>query len=73
MALGARPRMAGYWKFNLSFLDRQDFRQQLIRLVQQELMVGRLKDSIRSFTTEYSQQLILDKAKKEKALKDSLS
>lgn len=81
MVLGARPRMAGHWNFNLSLLDRRDFEQQLTRLVQRELVGAviesmwweRLKDRIRSITTEYSQRLALDKAKKVKAREDSLS
>ena len=81
VVLENRPRLAGYWKFNLSLLDRRDFREQLIRLVQRELVgavIGnrwweRLKSKIRAFVTKFSQRLALDKANKMKALEDSLS
>lgn len=38
MVLGTKPRLDGHWKFNLFLLDRQDFRQQLTRLMQQKLV-----------------------------------
>lgn len=38
MALDARSRMAGHRKFNVSLLDREDFRLQLTKLVQQKLV-----------------------------------
>lgn len=58
----AKPRMAGYWKFNMSFLNVKDFRDQLLLIIQQELACSvfgdklwvHLKDSIRSFTADYS-------------------
>lgn len=60
------PRMAGQWKFNLLLLERLDFWEQLIRLFQWGRLL-RFGDGrglrIRFFTTEYTQQLALDKAK----------
>lgn len=75
------PRVAGHCRFNLSLLDRRIFRQQQRRLGQRKLLgavIGnkccvRLKDSIMTFTNECSQRLALDKAKKVKSLKNSLS
>lgn len=73
------PIITGHWKFNLSLLDREDFRLKLTRLVQHKLVgvvVGNkwwenLKDSIWFLNTQYSQVLDTDKTKNVKTLNDS--
>ena len=62
----ARSRLSGYWKFNSSLLGEDDFQNQLEIMIKQELSGaiignrwwGNLKDSIRSFATDYSRRLI---------------
>ena len=76
-----RPSLASYWKFNTSLLEIKDFREWLESLIQR-VFVGAvtgnrwwesLKFRIRDFAIKYSQQLQLDRAKKEKSLEDRLS
>lgn len=33
----AKPRMAGFWKFNMSLLNVKDFQDQLLLIIQWEL------------------------------------
>ena len=75
----ARSRMSGYWKFNSSLLAKDDFRNQL-ELIKRELTWaiignrwwGNLKDSIRSFTADYSRKLKLDMVAEQRSIKDKL-
>ena len=79
--LANRPSLAGYWKFNTSLLEIQDFRDWLESLIQWALVGAvtgnrwwvSLKYRIRDFTTKYGQQLNLDKAKEAKSIDDRLS
>ena len=81
LLLGDKPRLAGYWKFNCSLLEREDFRDQLVGLIQRDLVGavtgnkwwGNLKHRIRTFTVKYSQRLAVDKATAETLLEDKIS
>ena len=81
MQLGDRARRASHWKFNVSLLERQDFRDKLEGLVQKELVGSivsnrwwtRLKYKIKRFSINYSKRLALDKAKMEASLEDRIS
>lgn len=33
MVLGSRPSLAGHWRFKVSLQDKQDFQEQLIRIM----------------------------------------
>ena len=76
-----RPRLASYWKFNISLLDIGDFQERLETLIQQALegavtgnkWWGSLKYWIRDFVIKYDRQLKLDRAKKTKSSDDRLS
>lgn len=80
MSLDSKRTLARHWKFNSFLLDRRNFRQHVLtRLVQREFGGAgirnkwweRLKDCIRSFTTEFSQSLALDKCKRLNVIKES--
>ena len=81
LRLANRPSLAGYWKFNTSLLEIQDFRDWLESLIQRALVgvvTGNrwwvsLKYRIKDFATKYGQQLNLDKAKEAKSIDDRLS
>ena len=81
MQLGDRSRRASHWKFNVSLLERQDFRDKLEGLIQKELVgtiLGnrwwvRLKYKIKRFTINYSKRLAIDKAKMKTSLEDKIS
>ena len=81
LRLANRPSLAGYWKFNTSLLEIQDFRDRLESLIQRALVGAvtgnkwciSLKYRIRDFATKYGQQLNLDKAKEAKSTDDRLS
>ena len=81
LQLANRPSLAGYWKFNTSLLEIQDFHDRLESLIQRALVgaVTRnrwwisLKYRIRDFATKYGRQLNLDKAKEAKSIEDRLS
>ena len=81
LRLANRPSLAGYWKFNTSLLEIRDFRDRLESLIQRALVGAvtgnrgwvSLKYRIRNFTTKYSRQLNLDKAKEAKSIEDRLS
>ena len=45
MRLANRPSLAGYWKFNTSFLETQDFREWLEYLIKRAL-VGAITGSM---------------------------
>ena len=76
-----RPRLAGYWKFNTSLLEVQDFRDRLESLIKRALVgtvTGNrwrvsLKHMIRNFATKYGHQLNLDRTKEVKYIEDRLS
>ena len=76
----ARRRMSGYWKFNLSLLAEADFRNQLELTIKRELtgaIMGNrwwanLKDSIRSFATDYSRRLKSARVAEQRSIKDKL-
>ena len=72
-----RPSLAGYWKFNLSFLKSENFRDQLEGVVRGWLGGGpslgnrrwaKLKAEIRTFSVRYGQELALIKAEEKKSL-----
>ena len=81
LQLANRPRLAGYWKFNTSFLEIRDFPDRLESLIKRVLIRAvtgnrwwvSLKHRIRDFATKYSQQLNLDTTKKAKSIDDRLS
>ena len=72
--------MSSYWKFNSSLLAEDDFRNQLELMIKRELMGaiienrwwGNLKDSIRSFATDYSRRLKLNMVAEQRSIKDKL-
>ena len=73
-----RVSLAGYWKFNTSLLEIQDFRDQLESLIER-VLVGAvtgnrwwvsLKHRIRDFTTKNGRQLSLDRTKEAKSIDD---
>ena len=76
----ARRRMSGYWKFNSSLLAEDDFQNQFELMIKQELTRaiignrwwGNLKDSIRSFSADYSRRLKLDMVAEQRSIKDKL-
>ena len=81
LRLANRPSQAGYWKFNISLLEIQDFLDRLesqIKRALVEAVTGNrwwtaLKYRIRGFPTKYSRQLNLDRIKKAKSIEDRLS
>ena len=81
LQLANRPSLAGYWKFNTSLLEMQDFRERLESL-NKRVLVGAvtgnrwwfsLKHRIRDFATKYGRQLNLDRTKDAKSIEDQLS
>ena len=70
------PRMAGYWKFNLSHLGREDFRHQLDIYLRRKLegaVVGsrwwvNFKADLKTFSNQYGQRLAQSKALEEASL-----
>ena len=80
LRLGDRPRLAAYWKFNISVLEIRDYREQLelllklalVRKVIDSKLWGTFKFRIRDFTIKYCQRLALDKAARVKAIEDRL-
>ena len=81
LQLADRPTLDGYWKFNTSLQEIQDFRDQLESLVQRALegaVTGNkwwesFKHRIRDFAIKYGRQLNLDWTKLAKSLEDKLS
>ena len=81
LRLANRPSLAGYWKFNTSLLEIQDFRERLESLIKGALVgtvTGNrwwvsLKHRIRDFGTKYDRQLNLDRTKEAKSIEDQLS
>ena len=81
LQLANRPSLAGYWKFNTSLLEIQDFCVRLESLIKRALVGavtgnrwwGSLKHSIRDFATKYGQQLNLNRTKGAKSIDDRLS
>ena len=74
-----RPSLAGYWKFNLSYLKRKDFRELLENFVRGWLVgegsIGsrrwvNFKAALRTFSVRYGQWLALTKAKEEESLEE---
>ena len=72
--------MSGYWKFNSSLLAEDDFQNELELMIKRELTGaiignrwwGNLKDSFRSFATDYSWRLKLDMVVEQRSIKDKL-
>ena len=72
--------MSGYWKFNSSLLAEDDFRNQLELMIKRELtgaIMGNrwwanLKDSIRSFSTDYGRRLKSGRVAEQRSIKDNL-
>ena len=81
LRLPNRPCLAGYWKFNTSLLEIQDFRDRLESLIKRALVGAvtgnrwwvSLKHRIRDFATKYGQQFNLDRTKEAKSIDDRLS
>ena len=79
--LSARPKLAGYWKFNSTLLELEDYRLKVTELIQRALVGAvtgskwwvSLKAKIRRFSVQYSQRLALDKAKAKKRLEDKMT
>jgi len=75
-----KVRRSGYWKLNASLLEDKEFISQLELTVKRELTGavignrwwGRLKDRIRSFATDYSRRLKLDKLAEQRLLEDRI-
>ena len=81
LQLANRPSLAGYWKFNTSLLEIQDFRERLESLMKR-VIVGAvtgnrwwvsLKHRIRDFATNYGRQRNLDRTKEPKSIDNRLS
>ena len=81
LRLANRSSLAGYWKFNISLLEIQDFQEPLESLIKRALVGAvtenrwwvSLKHRIRDFTTKYGRQLNLDRTKAAKSIDDRLS
>ena len=81
LRLANRPSLAGYWKFNTSLLEIQDFWERLKSLIKLALVGAvtgnrwwvSLKRRIRDFATKYGRQLNLDRTKEAKSIDDRLS
>ena len=78
LRLAYRPSLAGYWKFNTSLLEIQDYRDRLGSLIKRALVGAvtgnrwwaSLKHRIRDFATKYGRQLNLDRTKEAKSIED---
>ena len=80
LRLANRPCLAGYWKFNPSLLEIQDFLEPLESMIKR-VLVGAVTGNrwwvsshrIRDFATKYGRQLNLDRTKEAKSIEDQLS